>query len=525
MGKSKRRRSSPSRPQSTLAQHRRRGKTLTPPLRSLPGPLHEIPWLRDVFPDMLWMCAVLENLGERLGINACNEVLARLAPLVPASETDEERPVKLLTGSLTSFDLVPVNRRQEALDLLRDDGLYEAAFPWLLVRALGKYSEMPGAWLLDGWKDKIQIVPEKAPEQFVQQVVRAAWGGQTPIATLCKAIWLRPYLYAGRIKFIAGVADEWLDLMPRYPTKVTEQERMRIEPSLRAMFGVVYEGLGRKAEDTAAGVRWAKSFWRQNWSLYDCMPTEPGVPTPAPEDGIPPWKAQQDAWAADLAEIEQRFVEAERAADPDLYLPDRHEVLTGVTYRHLRAVSAMARYPSFWTMEHGASIIRSLVEGRIIQKWLISKADESYFSKFKDYGRGHLKLQVLHMREYRDSIEGDATELDEQIAYMEALLNRDRSEEFQDISIEGNFAGTDLRRMAESTDLLTEYRLLYAPMSANVHGEWSALDRYILAPCLNPLHRDHRILNTDPTVLLGPRLVDTALGILGELVNEYVTSI
>jgi hypothetical protein len=79
--------------------------------------------------------------------------------------------------------------------------------------------------------------------------------------------------------------------------------------------------------------------------------------------------------------------------------------------------------------------------------------------------------------------------------------------------------------MAEATDLLTEYRLLYAPMSANVHGEWTALDRYVLAPCLNPLHRDHRILDTDNTVVIGPGLLDTALGILDELVNEYVTSL
>jgi hypothetical protein len=161
--------------------------------------------------------------------------------------------------------------------------------------------------------------------------------------------------------------------MPRYPALVTEDERMRIEPPLRAMFGAVYEGLGHNAEDTAAAVRWAKSFWRQNWSLYACMPTEPGVPTPATEGGIPPWKAQQEAWAADLAEMEHRFVEAERAADPDLYRPDRHEVLTGITCRHLRAVSAMARYPGFWTMEHGASIIRSLVEARIIQERLVDR--------------------------------------------------------------------------------------------------------------------------------------------------------
>jgi hypothetical protein len=116
----------------------------------LPAPPHEIPWLRDVFSDMLWICATLENLGEPLGIFACKQVLDRLAPLVPASETDEERPVGLLTGSLTSFDLIPVNRRQEALHLLKDEGVYEDAFPWLLVRALGKYSDRPGGWLLGG---------------------------------------------------------------------------------------------------------------------------------------------------------------------------------------------------------------------------------------------------------------------------------------------------------------------------------------------------------------------------------------
>jgi Family of unknown function (DUF5677) len=164
----------------------------------------------------------------------------------------------------------------------------------------------------------------------------------------------------------------------------------------------------------------------------------------------------------------------------------------------------MVRYPGFWTMEHGASIIRSLVEGRIIHKWLISKADESYFSKFKDYGRGHLKLQVLHMREYRDSIEAATPELDEQIAYMEALLNRDRWEEFQDISIEGNFASTDVRKMAEATDLLTEYRLLFAPMSANVHGEWTALDQYVLAPASTLFTEATESLTPTPRSSLAP---------------------
>ena len=40
-----------------------------------------------------------------------------------------------------------------------------------------------------------------------------------------------------------------------------------------------------------------------------------------------------------------------------------------------------------------------------------------------------------------------------------------------------------------------------------------------------PQLRGHRIPDTDTTLLLGPGLVDTALGILDELVNEYATSI
>jgi hypothetical protein len=120
----------------------------------------------------------------------------------------------------------------------------------------------------------------------MQQVVNAASGGQTRIVTLSKAIWLRAYLNAGRIRLFADIA-EWVDLMPHYPY-VTEEERMRIEPSLRQMFAAVYGGLDHNAEDTAPGVRWAASFWRQNWSLYACMPPEQAVPNRAREDGIAP---------------------------------------------------------------------------------------------------------------------------------------------------------------------------------------------------------------------------------------------
>lgn len=165
-------------------------------------------------------------------------------------------------------------------------------------------------------------------------------------------------------------------------------------------------------------------------------------------DHEPPWREAQAGWGKRLADIEERFHNANSKADPDLYAPDRNEVLTGITIRHLRSAQAMIPYPGLWSAEHGAGIIRSLVEGRIVQEWLMHKNDADLFTKFKEYGRGHLKLHVLHLREYHESLSEPVEELEDTIASMEDLLNRGLMEEFQDISVEGSFTKTNTRDMA-----------------------------------------------------------------------------
>jgi hypothetical protein len=73
------------------------------------------------------------------------------------------------------------------------------------------------------------------------------------------------------------------------------------------------------------------------------------------------------------------------------------------------------------------------------------------------------------------------------------LINQDLWEELQDISLEGTFSGVNTRKMAEHVGMLTEYKLVFAPASSNVHGEWGTLEQYALAVCRNPLHRGHRV--------------------------------
>jgi len=272
-------------------------------------------------------------------------------------------------------------------------------------------------------------------------------------------------------------------------------------------------------------LNWAKTFWRSNWKLYSCAvrPSDEGTETPDVEEARRGTMQQaRTSWRERLDQLAEEFLTVARAANPDLYAPDKHEALTGIAYRVLRDLLVLIGYPALWAMEHGASYIRNLVEARIVFKWLVLKNDPELYSRFKSYGRGRLKLLELHLEEYRDGLGDPPSDLDAQIEYLQALVNQDIWKEFQEISIEGNFAGVDTRKMAEQVGILTEYRLIFAPASANVHGEWAALDQYALTVCKDPLHRNHRIPRDDARILLGPELVETALNHVSALVDDYV---
>lgn len=506
---------------STLSEHRRTGKILKPPFRTLPK-TQSVPWLRDTFPDMIWLCSLISDNGMVLAGN----FLDRISSVIDAAAADGRIELPddfLLTGGLTSFEDIPEAVRAEVIYALRSDGLYDDGLPWVLARGLGKYSDLPGGWLLDGWRGRAPMITPDEPERYLAKVVLDSSYGQTAVATRAKVMYIRARIKAGKIVLLPEIYDEWKNLLPRYPFNITEEERRRFEPSLRATFLAFASDTYGPGEDGADSptLTWAKSFWRQNWTLYACKTTrdEPAGDEAATLDSaITDLKRQ---WYAELDDIQKTFDQVSHEVDPDLYNPDRYEVLTGITLRMLRSLAVLIPYPALWTMEHGSSITRSLLEARIVLKWLVKQDNPELFTRFKDYGRGRVKLLKLHLEEYRDGLHEPRPDLDRHIEYLDGLVNQDIWEEFQDISIEGNFAGLDTRKMAEQVGLLTEYRLLFAPASATVHGEWGALDQYVLAVCENPLHRHHRVPRSDLNIRLGPELVDSAISIGYQLVDDY----
>jgi hypothetical protein len=509
---------------SDLKSHRRTGKLLQPPLRTLPN-LAQLPWLRDTFPNMIWLCALITLNGDKPGMILAGKVLDRVTVVLggrPGGSHDDAVP--MLTGELVAFERVPEERRAEVLVALKRDGLYEEAFPWILCRGLAKYQELPGRWIFEGWLGNEQIVAATEPEKLLRRVVEDSAHGQSSTATKAKTMILRAYLAAGKIRFAPGVAD-WAKILPRYPDEITEEERRRVEPSIRATFMALAHGPGDgESADGSAPLNWAVAFWRQNWVLYECEPQSPEPNFSRDADRAETTATineARDAWIADVDRMTADFLEASRGVDPDLYIPDRHEVLTGIAYRLLRSIAILVKVPPLWTMEHGSPVLRALVEGRIVLKWLAMKDDAELYARFKNYGRGRLKLLKLHLEEYRDSLDRVPEGLNEHIEYLDWQVNRDIWEEFQDISIEGNFAGVDTRRMAEQVGMMQEYRLIFSPASASVHGEWASLEQYALSTCLNPLHRWHRVPDTNPMQQLGPATVEVALGMMEQIIGDY----
>src|SRR5262249_20411130 len=159
----------------------------------IPG-MTSVPWLRDTFPDMLWLAMLITEHGTK-GMHIAARLLDRANAVI--DQADARPDGLILTGQLTAFERVPESSRAPILQALKKDGLYEIAVPWVFARSLMKYDDVPGMWLFNGWKGNVQIVPSDQPEQFLSRVVEDHSHGQSPSTTRAKIMVLAAWLKAG----------------------------------------------------------------------------------------------------------------------------------------------------------------------------------------------------------------------------------------------------------------------------------------------------------------------------------------
>lgn len=514
MAKKKRRhRRAPSTGRSRLEDHKKVGNVLIPPLKQLPTDVTTVPWLRDVFPDMLWLCSLCVVHGEAAPAIA-SHILDIVNELVGGDNPDVF-PRLVADGRLTAFEEVPFQVRTEILDRLELEGRLDAAFPASYLNAVALYEDLPGRWLMPVPGE----IDRDAAEGFLAEVTRTSLHGGDEVPTMAKVMAGRPLIKSGKVVIPDEPKFEIFKQLDNWPKDISTDTRLALESVMRAAFLTM--ALPMEEEGWLPIRDWARNYWRSNWNLFDCA-----IAIPDEDDEAEVHSDVTDQLVAAWMTLFSRFIAATNS-DPDLYDPDRYEVLSGISARALRLTRVLVRDPLLWSGEFGGSLARAVLEALIVLRWLLREegANPEIFAKFKDHGRGRLKLYKLHLAKELDSLGDEAPEaVMRQLHQLQEEVSRDVDEELQEIDLSGRFSKTDLRKMAKAVGMHREYTTMLAPASSATHGEWSALDRYSLIRCRNPLHRGHRLIQQGPGPTFGPGLPLNALGMSDLIVDDYERS-
>jgi hypothetical protein len=467
-------------------------------------------WWRDYLPNYIWLCWHTSS-GEYLDVFAASKYLDEIDTAL-GDGREAFPPDWHLNGRLSDFEEIPIEARARMLDQLQMVGAYEHIVPKDFAIALGMYADAPGRWIIEPWLEGGLTIDPETAQRELGRVVAESIDGRGDAASRAKALFFRQKLKSGNLFFSReGLGKETEEAIQGYPKMNTEEQNARAESHFRAMF-LAIEGDAHE---------WSKTFWRTNWALFPCRAAAAEIVPDALPTTSHEARTEIAALRSRAEEIWESFVRVSRTTDPDLYAPDRFEVLTGIVGRALRLVRLIAGYPPMWTMEHGAPVLRALVESRILGRFLNRKEDPALYSKYKSYGVGHLKLYKLHLEEFIGAAAEAGEGMREYLDLVTAYVNRDTFEEFIDIDLGGSFAGSDMRKMSDEVGLADDYRLLFAPASSNVHGEWGALDMNVFETCRNPLHGGHRILLDEQRSVIGPHFIEDVLDYARELADEY----
>jgi hypothetical protein len=161
-------------------------------------------------------------------------------------------------------------------------------------------------------------------------------------------------------------------------------------------------------------------------------------------------------------------------------------------------------------MEHGAHIIRALVEVRIYIQWM-AQQDPSIYRVFQEYGAGKAKLYARIMDELPK--EARQPDFEEAIKDLKKLSRNDEVLDYRVVDTRDSFVdGRSIRAMAEECGLIDLYRQAYYMASGVAHSEWWSIETHAMERCLNVLHGGHLIpslsLNSGGNVELASAWVD-----------------
>jgi hypothetical protein len=467
-----------------LSSQTKEGTRLRGPLAKLNPKIETAEWTRDLLPEHLWLAA----LANKFGLDNTPRIYNKF---MDAVDVHWRHPFVAL-GLVSDFGLVPADERPIFLEKNRD--LVDEAFHNVIGRALALYPDGPAAWLIN----KQLLESEGALDPFVElpvlrRLVTMLAPGKDAFAGRLRAIPLNRLFKHNKLFIAKGLSVA--DLLPKYPSGLTEQEQYLVESMARSMLGMLVQQRGASEPLT-----WPKYFWRHNYDMLPCRPTEQQVVGAEPVSSTDAEKLAESLHR-NAGAAKQYLEQLRTKLRVDLYDPRKGEVLFGLFARLTRLYALMAEDPFLWARDVSGIMLRPLAETAITFSYLAKVGTDEDFDRFIEYGEGQQKLLMLHLQDNypnQTSLEGlTAEQLADEIEVWPEMV---------EIEL-GSWSKKDARRLAQEAGLEDLYRLVFNPSSGDLHGSWVSLKSSNLVRCAEPLHRWHRL----PTYTEPPFFVNTAI--------------
>jgi hypothetical protein len=509
-----------------MVGHVRKGRTFRSPIAAT-GVLQIGDWVRDDLPDLLWPVLLLSERGTHGA-----QLFVRWQAAVQQDLGDEAEPqfvADCLDGRLTGLDTLAA-RIPVAKDVVKKRADEHGLLPDPVARALASYPVRPAEWLTGPDETALD---QSGIDLLARAVIGVITDGHREAVIKCLSIWSA--VQAGRF----SSDPTMIQLLRSYPVDL--DTRSQADSVVRASWGarkgmLIHHDAGHFDES----IQWARAFWDANSVTTHCtrrrdleavgdaseevsdFPQHDAAPHGETSTGSSP---DDGAHLRQLAmDLVSSYVEALETSPARLYDHEPQEVHSGLVVRVGRDVITALGSPDLWCMEHGAHIVRALVEARIYLQWM-AEQDQSIYRTFQEYGAGKAKLYARILDETPE--EARRPDFVEGVRELERLSHNDKVLDHRVVDTRDSFAeGKSIRSMADECGLIDLYRQAYSMASGVAHSEWWSIETHAMERCLNVLHGGHLIpslsLSSGANVELASSWIDqlhalirTSLTILG----------
>jgi hypothetical protein len=445
MAKGKKRRTKNSNV-SPLEHHHRQGKSLIPPMMKLRS-IQFSSWYNDRLPNILWAALIITSVEREEGLELFRLVLGR------AQRLGKDKVESLDHSDLASLPAEVFDELFE--NVLRHPGAASA------LSALRAFEKLPD---LHHWSRHLNEPEQIGPT--LAHTIEETFDHQSQAATDCRWLRMMAMIVTDRMVFAQEMEERVREFF-EYPNRGDQRS---VRPSIRAN----EIGLGiREGRETT----WPTDFWQDCWQRSDCI--------------LIPKARFKDAGLSkrgnDVLELYAKVGEYAASQEAGTSVSARFDTVFGLVMYAL-SLSAPIIKTGGHARAEGRLVLRALVESYITLSYLLSEDSEELWLKYRRHGTGQAKLAYLKLYDLEEQEQPEYVPVDA----LERYANEDIWQEYTEINL-GNWAGKDLRALAEQCGAKDVYDKYYVWPSSYMHSQWTAVRDVVFDQCFNPLHRFHRI--------------------------------